>query len=244
MRRDSGGTGVDSADTGGVHVSRSLQSSDFGHRCGALLTPSPVLRDAFAMRSLALAFVLLAMAGCSTSGDNGSGLIGCGTPACGGDLVGKWRIVSFCGAGTYQTTQLYCAEEITIERAGVAVTGTAEYAADGGYTETITQSGTMHITYPASCLATMMGPTTCDDVAKLYAGTGSSYSCSDAGGCACTAQLVNDTFAEQGTYRILGTGVIKQSPSIIMMSPADYCVQGNRLVEEMMGVQYVFERVP
>jgi hypothetical protein len=197
------------------------------------------------MKSVVLACVVLAMAGCSTSGgDGGSGLIGCGTPACGGDLVGKWRIVSLCGASTYQPTVLYCGEKPTIERAGVTVTGTAEYAADGGYTESITQSGTMHITYPASCVGTMMGVANCDEVAKLYAGSGSSYSCSDAGACQCTAQLVNDTFSDQGTYRIVGTGVTKQSPRIIMMSPADYCVQGNRLVEEILGAQFVMEKVP
>jgi hypothetical protein len=196
------------------------------------------------MKSSLLAFAMLASAGCSTSGGDGNGVIGCGTPACGGNLVGTWRIVSLCGASTYQTTQLYCAEKITIERGGVTVTGTAEYAADGGYTETITQSGTMHITYPASCLGTMMGASSCDDVAKLYAGSGASYSCSDAGGCACTAQLVNDTFTDQGTYRIIGTGVTKQSPRFIMISPADYCVQGNRLVEDMMGAQFVMEKVP
>ena len=33
-------------------------------------------------------------------------------------------------------------------------------------------------------------------------------------------------------------------PSIIMMFAADYCVQGNRLVEEILGQQFVMERVP
>jgi hypothetical protein len=56
---------------------------------------------------------------------------------------------------------------------------------------------------------------------------------------------VDATYTNTGTYSVNGNVVTKQWPTNLVPFHEDYCVRGNRLVEETPGgVQYVMEKVP
>jgi hypothetical protein len=192
-------------------------------------------------RRLALLVSLAACGGTTTSGGgNGGNAVSCGTSSCGGDIVGKWNIVGYCGSVATQTTTMPgCAEPLTTDVVGLTVTGTVEYRTDGTYTVSTTSSGTAQVTYPAACL-TLRGVTiTCEQLdqavkqqltAKADAGI-TSFSCASgaAGACMCTEVIGAQTNGAQGTYSVNGAVLTQGAGS----SPetVDYCVAGNRLTE-------------
>lgn len=89
-------------------------------------------------RRVALVMGSLLVAACGSDGGDGAT---CTTPAaCGGDLVGKWRITSACL--TDSVHDLDCAGS-TATIASAKVEGTVEFGADGSVVsvETVTESG-------------------------------------------------------------------------------------------------------
>jgi hypothetical protein len=182
------------------------------------------------MRWRGLAFLgsLAACGGTTTSGSgNGGNAVSCNTTACGGDIVGKWKILSYCGT-TSQTTSAGCAEPMTSDLGGMTVSGTFEYRADGTYTASMTLTGTERVTYPAACL-TM----TCDKLnesLQQVADAGvASYTCAAAasGACTCSVTMAATIKPTQGTYSV-SDGVLTEGAAG-SQSTSDYCVQGNGL---------------
>jgi hypothetical protein len=197
------------------------------------LTKSPARFDAVVMKRLALGVVAL-VAGCGGSaisgGDGGSNFIGCGIVPCGGDIVGRWRFLSYCGASTYQEFGNGCPEGTTFDRAGVTTTGMTEYTSGWLYTESMTMSGTILITAPASCVASPGSASPCDwsDGAYRIRGSGSCV-VTDSGGCACAVQMVDQTRVTTGGYSFDGRVLVMQPATGGPENRLDYCVQGAHL---------------
>jgi hypothetical protein len=185
------------------------------------LTLLPLQRDAFAMNRVAFGFVALVAAcgGSTTSGGDNSPAC---SAACGGDIVGRWQLVSTCGPSTYPMTMGSCTEPYTVERIGVTVTGTMEFLSDGTCSESMTFSGTSRMTYPAACLTIGGYTVTCNQL-----GTG--CVAASAGGCACTTTVANQTLAATGTYSTSGSALTIQTTTSSSPSQYEYCAQGNRL---------------
>lgn len=158
------------------------------------------------------------------------------TAACGGDVVGNWRITTSCLKATGTVALSGCSTTATVT-ASLQATGTASYAADFTYSQAFLLSGTETIGLPAACL-TMSGITlTCDQLNQALAVTPldpslSSIHCSTAGGggCNCVANLTATTANETGTYVTAGTNLVT-TPSTGTSGSSGYCVKGTRLDE-------------
>jgi hypothetical protein len=218
------------------------------------------------MKRVALALIALVTAcGGSTSTSTDNGAAAACSAACGGNVVGKWNIVSFCGPSTYQMSTTTCAEPLGVDRAGETVTGTFDYRADGTLTASMTMSGSTRITYPAACLTYGGITITCDQLNQAMQLGGASmadagitgYSCvaAAAGACACTAQMATQTLSGTGAYAVSGS-VLTQATGGGSPGQVDFCVQGTRMTQTprvtggdagvsfSSGVGYVLEKQP
>jgi hypothetical protein len=186
----------------------------------------------------------LAACGGTTTAGSGGNAASCNTTACGGDIVGKWKIVGYCGSLTTQATSMPgCAEPLTTDVVGLTVTGTVEYRRDGTYTASMNSAGTAQLTYPAACL-TLRGVTvTCEQLNQAFkqqagamadAGV-TSLSCAAgaSGGCVCTEVIAGQSHLTQGTYTV-GGGVLTEGTGS-SASTSSYCVQGNGLTLTPQG---------
>jgi hypothetical protein len=194
-------------------------------------------------------FALVAACGGSTSpgGDNGASSPAC-SAACGGDVVGRWKILSYCGPSAYPVTIAGCAVPIAAERIAATTTGTFEFFGGGTYSASMTYSGTVRMTYPAACLTSGGFTVTCSQLGSTCAATTD-------GGCTCTATVNQPTTAATGTYSTNGNVLTTQPTTVSSPSHFDYCVHGNLLtmtsgvaadggVTFSSGVGNVLERLP
>jgi len=190
-------------------------------------------RDAFAMKRVALALILLVTACSESNAPSTPGAVNsgpCGAP-CGGDIVGKWEFSSYCGSDVYEAPLAGCAEPAIVDRSRLVGVGTEEYGDDGTYSASMTMSGVVRTTYPAGCL-TSGGITyaSCEQLAAAVSPT--SCVVAAAGACECTIQMppaLPGTI--MGTYRTDGNVLTVQLTSPSGVSQIGYCVQGDQLTQ-------------
>jgi hypothetical protein len=174
------------------------------------------------------------VSGCG--GDDSGGT--CGEASkCGGDIVGSWKITSTCLTldAAPMMPSMGC-DGATFAADDIAATGGVTYRPDQTYTATVTMTGNMAISLPASCLAQGGITLTCAQVEESLKGQSSpavgfaSSSCKAAngGGCACTVPLTATTTNTEGTYSTSG-GVVTQTPNGNAPEDSNYCVQGSTL---------------
>jgi hypothetical protein len=215
------------------------------------------------MRRLLHCVACVAIAGCGSgankngSGGNGGGGGGagggdggaCSVPsACGGNLVGTWKIVSACGS--IESNACPPSQNISVETSWVQATYT--FAADG--TLTLTGSGTTTevIRYPVGCLLPVVDAGVTEACAAfqdlIRAATQHpdagppitsivSFTCSmDANGvCLCNEVLTVGPQPQTGTYTTNGDQLIfadlgaDAGTSGASNEYGDYCVSGNAL---------------
>lgn len=189
------------------------------------------------MRRLILGFVgvgvclfVSACAGSNESSDkcaNGS--------ACGGNIVGTWKIISSCvtidpGA----MINANCPGE-TASTSGLKLSGSVTYAADMTYTSNVTVSGNVAVSLPASCLKQSNITLTCDQLSQAFAAqpmmgiSGGSCSNASGGGCSCKAAITDQNTTETGTYTTTGAGARTQTSSTGKAETDTYCVKGSTL---------------
>jgi hypothetical protein len=164
--------------------------------------------------------------------------------ACGGDLVGTWRVTTTCASGQSSS---WCAEVVTIDRSGAQMDYT--FASDGAFT--ISYSGTVRETvrYPFRCIsAGDAGPAeTCAGLKEMAqktmhvdAGaadfTPTAFDCRvDVAGCLCdevlelTARTTVNTYATHGNQLVAWTATDAAAPDTGEAPAAEYCVSGNTL---------------
>jgi hypothetical protein len=153
--------------------------------------------------------------------------------ACGGDIVGDWKITSSCLKVTGTLDDADCPTASI--NASLHATGTASYRADLTYSLAFVLSGMETIGFPATCLTFNGVTVTCDQLNQQFvtnppAGIAALH-CTSAGsgGCNCTATLPDQTDTEVGTY-ITGSGILTTTQTGSTPDPGGgYCVQGNTL---------------
>jgi hypothetical protein len=137
------------------------------------------------------------------------------------------------------STDSFCSQA-TASAAGLNMTGTVTYNADGTYSESTKITGTVTVNLPAACLKQQGITLTCDQLNQAMAqrnsqissssASNSSLHCSGTGGggngCACSASIAQDD-STSGTYSIQGSRLIDSDGS-----GADFCVQGDTLYEQ------------
>jgi hypothetical protein len=170
------------------------------------------------VRRAVLLVSLLVLTAC---GSNGSATATCTTPAaCGGDVVGKWRITSGCL--TESVHDLDCAGT-TATISSVKVEGTLEFGADGSVVsaETVTQSG--HYDFPSTCLSQSCAET----ATKLQAANPDLHVTCGASGdvCECPFSVVYRS-NDSDTYTVSGNNLTTTSSTDGKQDTATYCVKG------------------
>jgi hypothetical protein len=178
-----------------------------------------------------LALVLTATVSGVSCGGGGSGTCGMVT-ACGGDIVGNWRITSSClkATGTFTTPECPSA---TVN-ASLQVTGTVSYTAALTYNLAFMLSGTETIGFPASCLTFSGVTVTCDQLNQSFAAMPPSPTlmlhCAPAGGggCNCSTPLNATPSNETGTYVTSG-GTLTTTAVGGAAESGGYCVKGTTL---------------
>jgi hypothetical protein len=158
----------------------------------------------------------------------GSGTCG-STPACGGNIVGTWRIVSSCGSSPTTVNGKQCAGAQPMQ-VTFSVSGTITFNADLTYSSNATASGMESISIPASCLA--QSGATCaelDQLLSMNPAAAGSHCSASGNGCACSVLIPASTDSQTGTYATTLAGVITEMPSGGAPSVADYCVSGSML---------------
>lgn len=160
-------------------------------------------------------------------GNTGNAAMACqANPPCGGDIVGTWNISESC-IGVLSGVQT--CPTLTADGSQLEQRGTVTYGSDGSYTSTSTTAGTLRITYPSTCTASL----SCSELeqalsASLPAGY-QSVACQDAaaGACLCSFVLATPVTTDSGTYAT-ANGVLTQTSSL-GSSSSDYCVMGKQL---------------
>jgi hypothetical protein len=160
--------------------------------------------------------------------------------ACGGNVVGNWKINGTCfntGNAVMASGLSSTCPSARTGNTNVTATGTVSYKADRTFTQTTTTSGSVSVVLPASCLMQMGVTITCDQLNQVFkstlANSGSAgasggipnISCSNAGGggCSCTTSIPSQTSMTSGTYSTSGSVLTQNGSS------DDYCVQGDKL---------------
>jgi hypothetical protein len=192
-------------------------------------------------RSVSLALALALIASCGSDGglasvDGGptgadGGPTGGGTcksvAACGGDLVGQWKITDNCVTGTVDLSTVCAGITATID---LTIIGSGAYNADLTYTQTGTNNGTVHYQFPTACIGTQTCVQVQSNLLSTTSGaqmgmTFSSAVCrSSGGGCACDAVTTSSSANETGTYTKAG-GVLSTTHDG-KTDTAKYCVEG------------------
>jgi hypothetical protein len=171
----------------------------------------------------------------SCGGGGGGGSTCSNAAACGGSIVGSWKITSSCV--TVDTSSMVpdmdCPSATGMAE-GFKVTGSVSYAADLTYTSNTTVSGTVVVTLPASCLMQQGITLSCAQLqqglqaAATDAGF-SSATCTGSSGCTCKLALAPQASTTSGTYTTTAAGLLTETETGGDASQSDYCVKGTAL---------------
>jgi len=165
-------------------------------------------------------------AGGSTGGADGG--INCNsvTTACGGNVVGTWKITQTCLSAT-QDLSSTCPGASAIY--DFTLSGTATYNTDGTYSSADTVSALVHEHFPSGCMPFGF---TCAQLEQMAmdAGTGN-CSTDTQGGCNCDAVTPVTSSSATGTYSASGGTLTTMHDGTTSL--ASYCVEGNLLYQSL-----------
>jgi hypothetical protein len=192
------------------------------------------------MRRLILGFagvgVCLLVSACGNTSDGSDGECPNGA-ACGGSIVGSWKITSSCVTIDLDSmmASASCPEQ-TSDAKNLKVTGNVTYGADLSYTSNFTLAFDVVVAQPKSCLTKQNITLTCAQLqqgveAQLAMTAFTSVNCAAAagGGCACTFRGASQTISNAGTYTTTGAGLLTETPTGGAPDDSDYCVKGSTL---------------
>jgi hypothetical protein len=177
---------------------------------------------------------VLASTGLSACG-GGAGTCG-NTAACGGDLVGTWKVTSSCVTINATMFDDMC-PTASVRTSDVSVKGSMTFNADLTYTSTATLMGKAVITLPASCLTGPGGTVTCAQLNALFALDPSTagVTCVGTSSCTCTGPLSDAPSNETGTYTTTAAGILTQTATGGTPEESAYCVKGTTLTDSPSG---------
>jgi hypothetical protein len=158
--------------------------------------------------------VVVLCAAIASSCGGGGGVASCGkVQPCGGDPVGTWKFAGQCANTADAFDNEFC-PTATTSVSGLSASGTTTFSADGTYTLNVTESGTVQMTIPSSCLTQNGITLTCAQLQQsLQAAFADdpdspikSATCSGSSSCSC-ALTMSSTTTENGTYTVDGTSL-------------------------------------
>jgi hypothetical protein len=121
----------------------------------------------------------------------------------------------------------------------LVASGTVAFKGDQTYMLSLTQTGTVTVSVPATCLMQQGLTLTCEQAAQFIQGAGppiTSAKCTGTSSCTC-AFGVSFTSNESGTWAVTGTSLIFTVNGV--SEADDFCVQGRELhmmhLQSMMG---------
>jgi hypothetical protein len=149
--------------------------------------------------------------------------------ACGGEIVGDWRVIGACTDVSFVKDALLGCEEVAIVDSESEVSGGIHYAAAGEYSLAVTYWGTLILGVPSSCFERRASNDPCRDMGRILEQRGElfldSASCSPAGdGCACELSREPFQWIRSGSYTTDGS-VVRDSAG----QQSQYCVTDDRL---------------
>lgn len=170
---------------------------------------------------------LVALAGCSSSGNGGNSACSNTTP-CGGNPIGSWNVTAECLKATSMVG--FSCGPVSDHIAETFVTGTLTLNADSSYTSSFTVSLSESGTVPFACLTT--AGTDCAVLAQVIEPANSwSSSCSNSnGGCSCRSTYQGTPSNDNGTYSLSGNYMT--TVSTVLTTPGEttqysFCVSAN-----------------
>ena len=168
----------------------------------------------------------LVATGCSSSGSSSTS--NCGkVAACGGNVVGTWKIIDACTTSSTPTMPNTSCPGETLQVTGFQASGTLTINTDMTYTTSTSTTASLQLVEPVSCL---MGGT-CSQLSMSLSSSdgGTSGSCTTSGAnCNCTGTFGGGATTEMGAYTVSGT-TITTTPANGTSTTNSYCVQGTML---------------
>jgi hypothetical protein len=173
---------------------------------------------AYALRFLARVTALAALAACGGSGDDADS---CNASACGGDLLGKWKLTGGCFVVLQQPELEFCssasAELHLQEGSGTLVFDKDTYSRDFDLT------ARLMLSLPEKCKHQPDTEYDCSDLSTTLS-AGNKLECKDAsgGGCSCEATYLS---------KQMDSGIYTKKGNQVQLVPGltDYCVSGSSL---------------
>jgi hypothetical protein len=167
------------------------------------------------------------------SGCGGGGGASCeNAAACGGDVVGTWKVTSSCLKYTGSMMTDFC-PTATIGATHFDITGSETFGADGTYTSAVTIAGSVTVNFPASCLMVNGLTLTCAQLNQVFATMPDpsikSFNCVGTSGCACTVAPADQVTNSAGTYTTTGAGLLTETPTGGAPDQTDYCIKGSTM---------------
>jgi|HubBroStandDraft_6_1064221.scaffolds.fasta_scaffold616462_1 hypothetical protein len=190
------------------------------------------------------ALVLAWVAMCLACGASPSGATTCPVTACGGNIVGSWKVVSAtrvaspCGEGTSVQSDMGDCTAVLSEPL-LDVSGSATFNADGTFTSDSSFAVSMTLVFGAACLSTNGVAETCAQLASMMTASAivppgsptlSPVTCTAtaAAGCLCAVSQTESSAMGSGTYEALA-GTLTQTGANGTSDHRSYCVQGSTL---------------
>jgi hypothetical protein len=172
----------------------------------------------------ALGLALVVGAGCgASSADDACAQV----QPCGGDLVGTWELSSACASEPPLPGKL-CAQA-TVVNSSFSLAGTETFEADLSYSLGATESGTIQVSVPASCLVVGDETETCAQITPQVAPEVNVRCVESSAGCDCTFVLLQTPVREAGTYTTSGSSLNEAPVGGGAPASYGYCVDGGRL---------------
>jgi hypothetical protein len=157
----------------------------------------------------------------------------CGFSACGGNLVGTWKVTSVCAEIAGAVIDV-C--PTAVAQLDLTLTGTATFSGDGTRSSDFTTKATITYTLDAACLNAITSgkpPATCDVLSKPAdpANGDGPTACTGDPTVSCTCVEDNPEKSEKktGTYTADGSTLTMTEDADGSMKTAEFCVKGSEV---------------
>jgi hypothetical protein len=169
-------------------------------------------------------------AGGGQTGGSGGGASCTSMSACGGDIVGTWKVTDSCAVANINLDNICAGASAVLT---YAISGTLTFNADGTIVQALTGTILAHEHYPSGC---QPGGKTCEQFgqgAAAAADAGVTGSCSTDAAGACDCDFVEPGKVDDpGVSYSTSGGTLTTVAQSGRTSTAAYCVKGN-VLEEM-----------
>jgi hypothetical protein len=157
----------------------------------------------------------------------------CGFSACGGSVVGTWKVTSVCAEIAGQLIDVCPGVTAQLD---LTLTGTTTFTADGTSSNDLTSKATITYTLDAPCLNAITSgkpPATCDALSKpadATKGEGPTTCTGDPKvSCTCVEDDPESSDTSTGTYTVDGNNITMTDDADGTTKTAEFCVKGGEI---------------